>query len=67
MAKQLGATDCLNPKDYDKPIQQVEILDEIFVEMFFFWANFFNGQFLAGTVTFKMVVIVFGNILREFC
>jgi hypothetical protein len=23
MARQLGATDCLNPKDYDKPIQQV--------------------------------------------
>eukprot|EP00434_Breviolum_minutum_P030143 symbB.v1.2.026659.t1/scaffold2685.1/size73058/6 len=23
MAKQLGATDCINPKDYDKPIQQV--------------------------------------------
>lgn len=23
IAKQLGATDCLNPKDYDKPIQQV--------------------------------------------
>lgn len=23
MAKQLGATDCVNPKDYDKPIQQV--------------------------------------------
>lgn len=22
-AKQWGATDCLNPKDYDKPIQQV--------------------------------------------
>ena len=22
IAKQLGATDCLNPKDYDKPIQQ---------------------------------------------
>eukprot|EP00913_Durusdinium_trenchii_P012008 g11281.t1 len=23
MAKELGATDCVNPKDYDKPIQQV--------------------------------------------
>lgn len=23
IAKQLGATDCLNPKDFDKPIQQV--------------------------------------------
>jgi S-(hydroxymethyl)glutathione dehydrogenase/alcohol dehydrogenase len=23
MAKQLGATDCINPKDHDKPIQQV--------------------------------------------
>lgn len=23
MAKQLGATDCVNPKDYDKPIQEV--------------------------------------------
>ena len=23
LAKQFGATDCLNPKDYDKPIQQV--------------------------------------------
>merc|ERR1712146_362126 len=23
IAKQLGATDCVNPKDYDKPIQQV--------------------------------------------
>ena len=23
VAKQLGATDCLNPKDFDKPIQQV--------------------------------------------
>ncbi len=23
LAKQLGATDCINPKDYDKPIQQV--------------------------------------------
>ena len=22
MAKELGATDCVNPKDYDKPIQQ---------------------------------------------
>jgi S-(hydroxymethyl)glutathione dehydrogenase/alcohol dehydrogenase len=25
MARQLGATDCINPKDYDKPIQQVII------------------------------------------
>jgi len=23
MAKELGATDCINPKDHDKPIQQV--------------------------------------------
>src|SRR3984885_15596880 len=23
MARALGATDCINPKDYDKPIQQV--------------------------------------------
>jgi len=23
MAKQLGATDCINPEDYDKPVQQV--------------------------------------------
>ena len=23
IAKELGATDCVNPKDYDKPIQQV--------------------------------------------
>ena len=23
MAKELGATDCINPNDYDKPIQQV--------------------------------------------
>ena len=23
MARSLGATDCINPKDYDKPIQQV--------------------------------------------
>ena len=29
LAKQFGATDCLNPKDYDKPIQQVivEMMD----------------------------------------
>ena len=25
LAKQMGATDCINPKDYDKPIQQVII------------------------------------------
>lgn len=23
VAKQFGVTDCINPKDYDKPIQQV--------------------------------------------
>ncbi|WP_370217993.1 S-(hydroxymethyl)glutathione dehydrogenase/class III alcohol dehydrogenase, partial [Thalassolituus sp.] len=25
LAKQLGATDCINPKDYDKPIQEVVV------------------------------------------
>lgn len=25
LAKEWGATDCMNPKDYDKPIQQVPI------------------------------------------
>ena len=23
LAKQFGATDCINPNDYDKPVQQV--------------------------------------------
>lgn len=26
MAKELGATDCVNPKDHDKPIQQATLV-----------------------------------------
>jgi len=40
MAKQLGATDCINPKDYDKPIQQVEIFDDNFLS-----GQIYNDQF----------------------
>ena len=48
MAKKMGATDCVNPKDYpDKKIQEVivEVFFFFFFFLFFFFSSFFPSFF----------------------